>query len=148
MDLGWLKQCFGVDWRTDLMLVALIVTTAVVLRILWRVQRTLNDIDFADWLRGPDGKASWKQASGIAGFMVGSWCMIYTTLTGHVPEGYVLLFLVYFAICIGNPLAVSLFNAMRGGALPVVQPNQQVRVDAPADASVTVQSGPQGGQQP
>ncbi len=141
--MDWLKQCFGVDWRTDLLIVAMFVSFIFWIRLLWKVQRGLNGIDFTDWLRGPDGKASWKQASGIAGFMVGTFCIIYTTLVGRVPEGYVLLFLVYFAICIGNPLAASMVSMVRGVTQRDDPPNKQIKVDAPADATVNVQTGPQ-----
>ena len=146
--MEWLKQCFGPDVRTDLVIVAMFTSFFICMRIMWKVQRALNGIDFTDWLRGADGKASWKQASGIAGFIVGSWCMIYVTLTGHVPEGYVLLFLVYFAICIGSPVALQAFAMLRGVPSMPQQPNQQIKVDAPADATVNVQTGPQPGAAP
>jgi hypothetical protein len=106
---------------------------------MWRIQRAVNDLDFADWFRGPNGRASWKEAQGMGGFVVGTWCMVYVTVTGKVPEGYVLLFLVYLAVCIGSPTAVSIIARMWPAGVPA--PSQQVKVDAPADAIVSVKTG-------
>lgn len=109
--MTFLAQCFGDKWQTDWLIVALVLTVAVVLRILWKVQRDLdNKVNFADWLLGPDGKASWAKASGIGGFMVGTWCMVYTTLEQKVPDNYIELFLCYMLVVVGNPAA---FEALR-----------------------------------
>jgi ABC-type phosphate transport system permease subunit len=143
---AWLKQCFGTSWQTDLMIIALVVLMPAFLIFMYRVQRDVKDLNFADWFRGPNGKASWKEAQGIGGFVVGTWCMIYVTLAGKVPDGYALLFLIYLAVCAGIPTAVAIINRMYpGGGQPAPLPNQQIKVDAPADASVNVTTGPQSG---
>lgn len=137
--MSWLKQCFG-GIQLDFMTAALFVGVVWAIMMLIRIQRATNTLDLADWLRGADGKASWKQAAGIGGFLVGTWAMIYITIKGTVPENYVLLFLVYFAIVIGSPTALQFMSYWRGR--PFEQPqNQQIRVDAPPNAQVNVQTG-------
>lgn len=108
--MGFIEQCLGPNWKADAMVFALVLVFLVLLRILWRVQRGLNKVDFSDWLLGPDGKAAWNKASAIGGWIVGSWCMIYTTLQQKVPDSYIELFLVYFLIVIGNPAALDLLR--------------------------------------
>jgi len=138
--LTWLQQCFnGISPLVVFMGISLLVGTALVLRILWLVQRTANGLDFSDWLRGADGKASWSKAAAIGGWMVGSFCMIHVTLTGKVPDGYWLLFLTYFAIVIGNPAAIELVKQRVGPAPP---PPTTVSVTSPPGQTTQVQTGP------
>jgi hypothetical protein len=139
---AFLQQCFGTNWQADLMIVALLVTVPGFIVVMWRIQHAVNDLDFADWFRGANGKASWKEAQGIGGFMVGTWCVIYITLVGKVPEGYALVFLIYLAVCIGSPTAIQIINRLFPGNGPAIQPpNQQIKIDAPAGADVKVQTG-------
>lgn len=141
---GWLQQCFGMSWQTDLMIVALIVMMPAFLVFMYRVQRDVKDLNFSDWFRGSNGKASWKEAQGIGGFVVGTWCMVYVTLAGKIPDGYALVFLIYLGVCGGIPTAVAIINRLYPGNGPQVPlPNQIVKVDAPADATVKVETGPQ-----
>lgn len=138
--MNWLAQCFNADWRTGLMITGLVLTMAMAIWLMWRIQHDTSDLTFADWFRGSDGRASWKQAAGIAGFVVGSWCLVYITIIGKVPDGYVLLFLVYFAICIGSPVALQVVSWLYSKGAQQA-PQQEVRVSAPADANVQVQTG-------
>lgn len=141
---AFLQQCLGASWQADLMIAVLIVMMPGAIIFMWRVQRAANGLDFADWFRGSNGKASWKEAQGMGGFLVGTWCLIYITWVGHVPEGFALVFLIYLAVCIGSPTAIQIINRLFPGGGPQIQlPNQQIKVDAPADANVSVQTGPQ-----
>ena len=141
---SWLQQCFGTSWQTDLMIVALFITVPGFIVFMWRIQHAFTGIDFADWFRGANGKASWKEAQGIGGFMVGTWCIVYITLAGKVPDGYALVLLIYLAVCIGSPTAIQIINRLFPGSGPPVQlPNQQIKIDAPAGADVKVQTAPQ-----
>jgi len=121
---------------------ALFASAIVLIWVLWRIQRSPKSIDFVDLMIGPDGKASWSKMTGIGGFMVGTWVMIFDTLNARVPEGQVLLFLCYMAICVGSPVAFAVINA-RSGGLGRMPPNQDVHVSAPQDATVNVSTGQQ-----
>jgi hypothetical protein len=145
----WLQQCFGNSWQTDLMIVALLVMLPASLVFMYRVQRDTADLNFSDWFRGANGKASWKEAQGIGGFAVGTWCMVYVTLSGKVPDGYAFVFLIYLAVCGGIPTAIQIINRVWPGNGPAIPlPNQQIKVDAPADANVNIQTGPTPPSQP
>jgi|SRR6185369_1020531 len=138
---AWLQQCLdGLHPMTIFMAISLVVGVVLILPILWRVQRAKNQLDLADWLRGADGKASWSKAAAIGGFMIGSWCLIMITLAGKVPEGYMLLFLVYFAIVIGNPAAIELVK--QRDSRPPVAPPTTVSVTTPPGQTTNVQTGP------
>lgn len=120
--------------------VFLAVGVLVSLWMLWRVQRAVNGVDFKWLILGPDGKPMWSKMAAIAGFMVGSWVMVYVTIAGKVPEGLVLLFLCYFAICIGSPMAFAIINAWKG--TPAIPPPTTATLSVPSGQSATVQAGP------
>ena len=135
---AWLA---GLQAGTIFMALSLVIGAIVILRILFRVQRETNELDFSDWLRGADGKASWSKAAAVGGFMVGSWCLITITIAGKVPEGYWLLYLSYFAIVIGNPAAIE-FLKQRDPRAPLLPPTTTT-VTADSGQQVNVQVGPQ-----
>lgn len=111
--MDFLRSCFGVNWQTNLVALTGFILFLLILRILWKVQRTVAKVDFADWLVGPDGKASWSKASAIGGWIVGTFCMVYVTMAGKVPDNYIELFLVYFLIVVGNPAAMDVIRRWR-----------------------------------
>lgn len=108
------------------MLAVLVIAGGWILITLIRVQRAINKVDFSDWLIDSSGKAAWSKASAIGGWLVGTWCMIYITLSGKVPENYIELYLVYFLIVIGNPAAMDLLRRWR--PLPSDSPPSQPEV--------------------
>lgn len=120
--MDFLAQCLGKNWQLDLMTGAFIIIFAMILRILWKVQRTVAKVDFADWLVGPDGKASWSKASAIGGWLVGTFALVYITMAGKVPDGYPTFYLIYFVVVIGNPAAMDLIRRWR--PLPSDQPEK------------------------
>lgn len=111
--MSWLQQCFGKDWLLDVLVIGALILFTLVIRILWRVQREVAKVDFADWLIGPDGKASWSKAQAIGGWMVGTFCMIYITIAQKIPDGYATFFLIYFIVVIGNPAAMDVIRRWR-----------------------------------
>jgi hypothetical protein len=140
--MDFLPQWLGKNWAPDLLMVGALVLFILLLRILWNVQRTVAKVDLSDWLVDASGKASWSKASAIGGWIVGTFCLVYTTVNGKVPDNYIELYLVYFLIVIGNPAALDLLRRWKplpsdlpGPAVPV---QQEVRVSAPAGASVNV----------
>jgi len=139
---AWLE---GLHAGTAFMALSLLMGVVFILWILFRVQRETSDLDFSDWLRGTDRKASWSKAAAIGGFVVGSWCLIMITLAGKVPDGYWLLFLTYFAIVIGNPAAIELVKQRDPRPPPV--PPTTATVTAESGQAVNVQIGqpPAGG---
>ena len=145
--MDFLPQWIGKNWAPDLLMVGALILFILILRILWNVQRTVAKVDFADWLVGPDGKASWVKASAIGGWIVGTFCMVYVTVVGKVPDNYIELFLVYFLIVVGNPTAMDVIRRWRPlptdtmPITPAAPVQQEVRVSAPAGASVNVSTG-------
>ena len=122
--MNWLAQCFGAGWQGDAMVVAFLVLFGWILRILYRVNKSVtNDLDFSDWLKGPDGKASWNKGAAIGGFVTGTFCMVYVTIMGKLPDGYTTFFLAYFVVVIGNPAAFDLLRRWR--PLPSDQPDKE-----------------------
>jgi len=117
---------------------------------LWRIQRATNGVDFKYVILGPDGRPMWSKMAAIAGFVVGSWVLIYVTIAGKVPDGLTLLFLCYFAICIGSPMAFAIINAWKG--TPTIPPPTTVTMTVPAGqsatATTTADASPQPGAAP
>ena len=141
----FLPQWLGKNWAPDLLMVGALILFILILRILYNVQRTVAKVDFSDWLIGPDGKASWSKASAVGGFIVGTFCFLYVTVVGKVPDNYIELFLVYFLIVVGNPAAMDLIRRWKPLPSdlpgPAVAVQQEVRVSAPAGANVNVSTG-------
>lgn len=142
---GFLTHLLGKDWALGGLTLGALILFLLILRILWKVQRTVARVDFADWLVGPDGKASWSKASAIGGWIVGTFCMVYVTMAGKVPDNYIELFLVYFLIVVGNPAAIDLIRRWKPLPSdlpgPAVEQQQEVHVSAPAGANVNVTTG-------
>lgn len=142
---SWFQNCFGTNWQIDLMIVALVLMLPGALIFMWRIQRAVNDLDFSDWFRGPNGKASWKEVQGMGGFIVGTWCMVYTTISAKVPDGYVLLLLVYLAVCIGSPTAVSIIARMWPSGAASPPPVMVSTVTEPSGTTTTTTAPVSGG---
>lgn len=131
-----------VDWQSWIMLAGLIIALPFLLIFMYRVQRDTSDLNFGDWFRGSNGKASWKEAQGIGGFLVGSWCMIYVTWTGRIPEGYAFVLLIYLGVCGGIPTALAIINRVYPAVGPEVPgANPQIKVDAPAGTDINIKAG-------
>jgi hypothetical protein len=139
---AWLESLHA---GTIFMAGSLLLGGLLILYILFRVQRETNQLDFSDWLRGTDGKASWSKAAAIGGFMVGSWCLITITLAGKVPDGYWLLFLTYFAIVIGNPAAIELVKQRDPRSPQPVPTTATVTADPGSQVNVQFGQPPAGG---
>lgn len=121
--------------QVSFMEAALILSAIVVLWILWRVQRSPKSIDFVDLMIGPDGKASWSKMTGIGGYAVGTWIIIYLTIHNLMTEWY---FVIYYAICVGSPVAFAIINSRN----PAIAPPTSVNVTLPAGQTASVQTGP------
>ena len=141
----FLTHLLGKDWALGGLTLGALVLFLMLMRVLWNVQRTVAKVDFADWLVGPDGKASWVKASAIGGWIVGTFCIVYVTMAQKVPDNYIELFLVYFLIVVGNPTAMDLVRRWKplpsDQPGPAVEQQQEVRVSAPAGANVNVTTG-------
>ena len=141
----FLTHLLGKDWALGGLTLGALVLFLLLMRVLWNVQRTVAKVDFADWLIGPDGRASWVKASAIGGWIVGTFCMVYVTMAQKVPDNYIELFLVYFLIVVGNPTAMDLVRRWKplpsDAPGPMAQQQQEVRVSAPPGANVNVSTG-------
>lgn len=95
--------------RVDPLSALLFIGAFWMLWILWRIQRSpkYHQVDLVDLIIGPDGKASWSKMAGIGGYMIGSWIVVYQTLHDKLSD---FLFLSYFAVCIGSPVAFAVIG--------------------------------------
>lgn len=126
---------FGLDTRS----IVLSVGALLAAWILWRLQKSSKQIDFMDLLVTGDGKASWSKMTAIFGFLVGTWVVVVKTLAGTLTDE---MFLIYYAICIGSPVAFGIIS-MRAGQgvqqLPstttVVTPNTTTVTTSPPPAT-------------
>lgn len=126
-------QCvrdFGFDARS----LALSLGAIFFLWVLWRLQRSDKKIDFMDLLIGLDGKASWSKMCAIAGFFVGTWVVVVKTLAGTFTSED---FLIYFAVCIGSPVAFGVISMRAGQG---VQPLPSTTTVVTPSATVTTSS--------
>lgn len=112
----------------------LLIGTLFAIWVLWRLQRSVkrSDIDLGDLIVGPDGKASWSKIAGIGGFMLGSWIMVYLTLHDRMTEW---MFLIYYAICVGSPIAFAIIGQRSGNTPPAPLP-QTLNVTMPPGSTV------------
>ena len=122
--------------KINWMMIALVIGVLLMLWVMWRVERATNGVNFSDVIIGPDGKASWSKMAAIGGFFIGSWIMVYLTMSGKLTEFF---FLIYYAICIGSPVAFAIIGR-RG---PPDPPQQTVTATGPATSTVTIQPGVQ-----
>jgi len=97
--------------RFDPLSFVLFFGTLMLLYILWRVQKSVNQVDFVDLVLGADGKASWSKMTGIGGFFIGTWIVTYETLHDKLSD---FMFLSYFAVCVGSPVAFGIINRGQG----------------------------------
>ena len=99
-----------VDWMG--LLFGLSVVWAIY--VLYRVQRGTAKVDFTDWWVGNDGKASWLKAAGIFAFGVNAFILIYVTIIGKIPDGLIMLVLIFAAIYTGSPVALAIVDRWLG----------------------------------
>lgn len=123
---------FGLDTRS----VVLSLGALLAGWIMWRLQKSSKQIDFMDLLVTADGKASWSKMTAIFGFLVGTWVVVIKTLAGTLTDE---MFLIYYAICIGSPVAFGIISMRAGQG---VQPLPSTTTVVTPSATVTTSSAP------
>lgn len=95
--------------RFDPMTGLLLIAVLWFLWICWKVQRSprYKNVDFVDLILGADGKVSWSKMAGIGGYFIGTWIVVHEELSGKLSDA---MFLSYFAVCIGSPVAFGIIN--------------------------------------
>lgn len=140
--MSWLQQCFGakIEW----MHIFLAVFVTGTLWMLWVVQRNAkNGIDLTKLIVDKEGDPDWTKMSAIGAWIAATYVVIHSELSGKVVEGMIVLLLIYAGVYTLNRSAMVILSRIwpGGPAPPLPPPNQQIKVDAPADASVSVQTG-------
>lgn len=105
-----------------------------VCRVLWNIQRSKQNVDLVDLIL-VDGRPNWKSCCGIGSFLIATWIIAHMELGGRLTET---VFGLYLGTFVGGAV-ISEFRTRTADA------GQDVRVQAPAGASVSVQSGPKEG---
>src|ERR1700742_3212483 len=113
--MDWNGDCigmtlFGCNMPATLDVILFLIV-ALAIWLLWKAQKLFREVELVDLILGEDRKASWSKIAAIQGFVIGSWAFIYLTLHDKLTEMY---FLIYFAVCVGSPIAFGIINVIRG----------------------------------
>jgi hypothetical protein len=104
---------------------------------LWvMVAVAIRGADPADLVLGSDGKLSWTNIGSLVGGTSLTYGFLHMVTANTLTEWY---FGGYGLLMFGTAYAYKL-NAIKAG-LTADPPNQQIKIDAPADAQVNVKSG-------
>lgn len=88
--------------HTDYVQVLLVVGCLTSLFLLYRLQKSKDTpFDIADFLLGPDGKASQMKLAQLGAFLISSWGFVYLTVHNQLTEWF---YSSYLAIWSGSHL--------------------------------------------
>jgi hypothetical protein len=136
-----LAKCFT-GFHVEWMHVFLAAAVIGVAWLLWRVQRVANGIKLEKLILEENGDPSWSKMAGIGAWFVASYVVLHSELQGRVVEGMIALLVLYAAIYTLNRTAVWAMSRIWPGATPPpIAVQQEIKVSAPSDASVTVSTG-------
>lgn len=100
---------------------------------LWVLLRLKNrGVDLVDVILDEGGKASWTRICAVGGFLISTWVIAHQELTERLTDAM-------FGLYLGTFVGGAVLYQFRPKTMDV---GQDVRVQAPAGASVSVQAGP------
>jgi hypothetical protein len=98
-----------------------------------RLQR--RGVELVDVILDEKGTASWTRICAVGGFLISTWVVAHQELTGRLTDAV-------FGLYLGTFVGGAVIYQFRP---KVADAGQDVRVQAPANASVSAQAGPKEG---
>ncbi len=140
---GFLAHLFGKDWAMNGLTLGAFILFLLIVRMLWKIQKVANGIKLEKLILEDNGDPSWTKMSGIGAWFVATFVVVHSELRGEVAQGMILLLLVYAGIYTLNRTAVWALSKFWPGGGTTTPPDvqQEIKVSAPASASVNVSTG-------
>ena len=132
--------CFA-SIKIEWMHIILLVSVIGAVWLLWNIQRAANGIKLEKLILEENGDPSWTKMSGIGAWFIATYVVVHSELSGKVVDGMIVLLLIYAGIYTLNRTATWALARIWPGGGPPPSLQQDIRVSAPADANVNIQTG-------